>query len=188
MNKLSKFALIPAILLVVIFLPASLTVNQQAYLDTANSSPTKDIPQFNQAFLPLFIQNPSNLLQLQPPLPCYGPHLTANIIKTQVNINETVTATGMICPPAPNQTVEVTFVRPDYTYINKHVLADAQTGEFSVNQTLDMPGFWNIFFLNNHITDRLFVNVTDPAGTSAQSVAHQYPPPQDSDYILPIGI
>lgn len=51
-----------------------------------------------------------------------------------------------------------------------------------------MPGFWNIFFLNNHITDRLFVNVTDPAGTSAPSVAHQYPPPQDSDYILPIGI
>lgn len=117
MNKLSKFALISAILLVVILLPASLNVNQQAYAsNTANSNPPQDTPQVNQAFLPLFIQNPSNPLQLQPPLPCYGPHLTANISKTQVNLNETVTATGMICPPAPNQTVEVTFVRPDYTY------------------------------------------------------------------------
>jgi hypothetical protein len=173
MNKLSKFTLIPAILLAVIFLSANLNVNQQAYAaDTTNSNPPQNVPQFNPAFLPLFTQNSPTPLQIQPPLPCYGPHLIANVSKTQVNINEAVTATGMICPPAPNQTVEVTFVRPDYTYINKQILADDETGEFSVNQTLDMPGFWNIFFLNNHITDRLFVNVTDPAGTSAPSVAH----------------
>ena len=161
MNKLSKFAVIPAILLVVILLPASLNVNQQAYAaNTANSNPLQNTPQFNQAFLPLFIQNPPNPLQLQPPLPCYGPHLTANVSETQVNINETITVTGMICPPAPNQTVEFTFIRPDYTYINKNVPADIQTGEFTVNQTLDMAGFWNIFLLNNHIADRLFLTLS----------------------------
>jgi hypothetical protein len=94
----------------------------------------------------------------------------------------------LVCPPAPNQTVYVTFVRPDYTYINKEVPADDSTGEFSVTQTLDIAGFWNIFLLNNHINDKLFVNVTDPSGTAASLVAHKYPPPPDSEVTLPIGI
>lgn len=122
------------------------------------------------------------------PLPCYGPHLTANISKTQVALNEVVTAQGMICPPAANQTIEVTFVRPDYTFINQQVRADDQTGEFTVNQTLDMAGFWNVFFLHNHITDRLFINVTDPAGTLPPQTAQKYPPPPDSDVIFPVGL
>ena len=57
-------------------------------------------------------------LLILPAQSCYGPHITSELSKTQVNINETVTLTGRICPVEPNVTVRVAFVRPDYTYFD----------------------------------------------------------------------
>jgi ferredoxin-type protein NapH len=94
---------------------------------------------------------------------CYGPHITADIDRNQVYINETVTVTGQICPPEPNATIRVTFTRPDYTWIDRWVETDPETGEFTVTQSLDMVGYWNIFPIKGHICDRLYANVTDPA-------------------------
>ncbi len=101
--------------------------------------------------------------KVQPVEACYGPHITANISKTDVYINESVTVTGEICPVEPNVTVRVTFTRPDYTWIDQYVIADPETGEFTVTQTLDMVGYWNIFPIHGHLCDRLYANVTDPA-------------------------
>ena len=94
---------------------------------------------------------------------CYGPHITADIDRTQVNLNETVTCTGKVCPAAENKTVRFAFTRPDYTYIEQYVLSDPVTGNFTVTQQLDMVGYWNIFAIDGHICDRLFAEVTDLA-------------------------
>jgi hypothetical protein len=94
---------------------------------------------------------------------CYGPHITGTIDRTQVNLNETVTVTGKICPPANNLTIRVDFTRPDYSYVDQWVLTDNVTGEFSVTQKLDMAGYWNVFPIYGHFCDRLYANVTDPA-------------------------
>ena len=98
---------------------------------------------------------------------CFGPCITSDINKTQVNINETVTVTGQACPAANNLTIRVVFTRPDYTYIEKDVLTDPKTGNFTVTQKLDMAGYWNIFAINGAITDRLFAQVTDPSNPQA---------------------
>lgn len=100
---------------------------------------------------------------IQPASPCYGPCATANIDKTQININETVTVTGQICPPGDNKTVRVVFTRPDFSYIEQIVIADPSSGNFTVSQKLDVSGYWNIFAINGALADRLFANVTDPA-------------------------
>jgi hypothetical protein len=63
---------------------------------------------------------------------CYGPCITANISSTQIKIYESVTVAGQICPPAPNTTIRVAFPRPDYTYLERYVLTDSETGEFTV--------------------------------------------------------
>ena len=42
-----------------------------------------------------------------PVLACYGPHITAEISSTQVNINETVTVTGRICPAEQNKSISL---------------------------------------------------------------------------------
>ena len=112
-----------------------------------------------------------------PPLPCYGPCILTNLSRTQVNLGESVTLTGQICPPANNVTVRVTFTRPDYTWIDRFILTDNQTGEFNVTQSFDMPGFWNIFPIYGHISDRLYVNVTDPANPHAPEPTPQHPLP-----------
>ena len=65
---------------------------------------------------------------------CFGPCITADIDKTQVKVNETVTVTGQICPPEQNKTIRVDFTRPDYSYIEQYVLTDPQTGNFTVTQ------------------------------------------------------
>ena len=96
-----------------------------------------------------------NSVCVQPARACYGPCITANISRTQININETVTVTGQICPPAPNTTIRVAFTRPDYTFIEQYVLTDSETGEFTVTQRLDTAGFWNIFPIYGFICDRL---------------------------------
>ncbi len=97
------------------------------------------------------------------PLPCYGPCIISNVSRTQANVGDLVIVSGRICPAADNVTVRVTFTRPDYTWIDQYDVADNVTGEFSVTQRLDMHGFWNIFPIYGHISDRLYVNVTDPA-------------------------
>jgi len=107
---------------------------------------------------------------------CYGPHITAEISETEVYINEKVTVSGQICPAEPNVTVRVTFTRPDYTWIDQFVVADAETGEFSVTQTLDMAGYWNIFPIYGHICDRLYANVTNPADPLAPLPMPSLPP------------
>jgi Pyruvate/2-oxoacid:ferredoxin oxidoreductase delta subunit len=104
---------------------------------------------------------------VQPANSCFGPCITANINKTQVDINETVTVTGQACPAAQNLTIRVIFTRPDYTYIEQDVLTDPKTGNFTVYQKLDMVGYWNIFAINGAITDRLFAQVTDPSNPKA---------------------
>jgi len=191
MNRLPKLVLLPAITIVtLLFLFVSLNLTQQTNaLTISNSESPNGTTAFLQApFPPIPFLNPSLLSPLQLPLPCYGPHMTANISKTQANINETVIVTGAICPPKQNATVIVTFVRPDYSYVNLKTLADDQTGKFYVELQLDMAGLWNIFPIENHITDRLFVNVTDPSGSAPALVAHQYPPPAESTYAGPVAV
>lgn len=100
---------------------------------------------------------------------CYGPHITADISRTQLDINQTVTVTGQVCPAAENKTVRITFTRPDYTYMEQYVPTDPQTGNFSATQKLDMAGYWNIFAIDGHICDRLFAQVADPAHPNGPS-------------------
>jgi len=123
------------------------------------------------------------LLVMPTVLACYGPHITAQISSTQVNINETVTVTGIICPPEQNKTIRVTFTRPDYTWIDDWVLTDNVTGAFTVYQKMDMAGYWNIFPINGHICDRLYANVTDPtADPNAPPIAKPNLPPNRVNY------
>jgi ferredoxin-type protein NapH len=114
--------------------------------------------------------------KVQPADGCYGPHITASIDRTEVYINESVTVTGIICPVEPNVTIRVTFTRPDYTWIDHYPTPDPETGEFSVTQTLDMVGYWNIFPIYGHLSDRLYANVTDPADPLAPLPTPNMPP------------
>jgi ferredoxin-type protein NapH len=102
----------------------------------------------------------------QPVSSCYGPHITATISATEINIYENVTVTGTVClgteEEPTNLSVRVTFVRPDYSWIEQFIEADHETGEFTVTQQLDMAGYWNVFPILGHINDRLGVTVNDP--------------------------
>jgi ferredoxin-type protein NapH len=98
---------------------------------------------------------------------CYGPCITSDIDHTQVFLNQSVTVTGQVCPPAENKTIRIAFTRPDYSYIEQYLLTDPITGNFSATQRLDMAGYWNIFAIDGHICDRLFAQVTDPANPNA---------------------
>ncbi len=121
---------------------------------------------------------------VQPVRACYGPCITANISSTQININETVTVTGQICPPAPNTTIRVAFTRPDYTFIEQYVLTDSETGEFTVTQKLDTAGFWNIFPIYGFICDRLYANVTDPSPSAAPTPISSFAVPVKTNYLV----
>ena len=106
----------------------------------------------------------------QPVSSCYGPHITASISATEIKINESVTVNGTVClgleeegEDGLNLTVRVTFVRPDYSWIDQHAEVDNETGEFLVTQQLDMAGYWNVFPIYGHINDRLGVTVIDPS-------------------------
>jgi ferredoxin-type protein NapH len=112
---------------------------------------------------------------------CYGPHITANIDKTQVNINDTVVVTGIICPVEPNVSVRVDFTRPDYSFIDLYTMTD-EKGEFRVTQRLDMVGYWNIFPIKGHMCDRLFANVTDPTNPKAPVPTPVPLPPYKPNY------
>jgi len=114
---------------------------------------------------------------------CYGPHITGTVDRTQLNINENLTVTGRICPPADNVTIRVDFTRPDYSYVEQWVLTDNVTGSYSVTQKLDMAGFWNIFPIYGHFCDRLYANVTDPtADQNAPALAFPALPPYKTNY------
>jgi NAD-dependent dihydropyrimidine dehydrogenase PreA subunit len=105
------------------------------------------------------------LIFCQPVSSCYGPHITATVSATQINVGENVTVTGKICldsEETADRTVRVTFIKPDYTWIDQMVIADNVTGEFTVTQQLVEPGYWNIFPIIGHINDRLGVTVIDP--------------------------
>jgi ferredoxin-type protein NapH len=104
---------------------------------------------------------------------CYGPCIISDIDRTQLDINQTVTVSGQVCPAAENKTIRIAFTRPDYTFIEQYILTDPITGNFSATQKLDMAGYWNIFAIDGHICDRLFAEVTDPAQPDA-------PPPSPS--------
>jgi ferredoxin len=112
--------------------------------------------------------------------PCFGPCISADIDRTQLYINEDVTIYGSVCPPTENKTIRVAFTRPDYTYIDRIVQTDPITGNFSVTQTLDQVGYWNIFPIDGHIANRLYAEVTDPtnpdAPTPTPSIASVYKP------------
>ncbi len=105
----------------------------------------------------------------EPAESCYGPCIISDIDKTEVYLNQTVTVTGQVCPPSANKTIRIAFTRPDYTYVEQYVLTDPQTGNFSASQQLDMAGYWNIFPIDGHISDRLFAHVTDPKNPNAPS-------------------
>lgn len=107
---------------------------------------------------------------------CYGPHITADINATEVNLNEAVIVTGQVCPAKQNLSIRVTFARPDYTWIDNWVLTDNVTGKFSVTQKLDMVGYWNIFPIYGHLCDRLYANVTDPTDPLAPLPTPELPP------------
>ncbi len=132
----------------------------------------------------------------QTPLPCYGPSICANITSNEVNLGESVTLTGHISPPEPNCTIRVTFTRPDYTWIDRYVETDPETGNFTVTQELDMIGYWNIFPIKQHISDRLYAYVTDPANPDAPVPTTRPLPPFKTNYpifagaviILAIGV
>lgn len=120
----------------------------------------------------------STVFLSQPVSSCYGPHITANISATEINIHESVTVTGTVClgledNEGLNLTVRVTFVKPDYNWIDQVVQVDNETGEFFATQQLDMAGYWNIFPIYGHINDRLGVTVIDPSAdpSSPQLIA-----------------
>ena len=133
---------------------------------------------------------------IEPATPCFGPCITSNIDRTKLNVNETVTITGQVCPAEENKTVRIAFARPDYTYIDRFVLSDPKTGNFSVTQKLDSSGYWNIFAIDGHISDRTFAMVTDPANPKAPSPTSSIPSTYKANYpiieagavILALGI
>ena len=124
---------------------------------------------------------------IQPAGSCYGPCIIAEVDKSQVNINDTVTITGQVCPPGENITVRVIFTRPDYTYIQLQTMADPKTGNFSFTQKLDMIGYWNIFALNGAIVDRMVVVVVDPANPNAPEPTPTTPLTANLNYSLLIA-
>lgn len=117
---------------------------------------------------------------------CYGPHITAEVDKKELQVNQNVTVTGMICPLEANKSVRVDFTRPDYTYIDVYTTTD-ENGNFSVTQTLDMIGYWNIFAIDGHMCDRLHAIVSDSANPQATTPSMIPLPPYKPNYYV-IGV
>jgi polyferredoxin len=183
MRKQFKYA---SILLTVALILAIFSLFSTPTLGTTNTNPDILNEEWLKQTLPNDATNtallqsahiPNTQTSFSDPLPCHGPHITANIDRTEININQTVTITGRIYPPEPNATVRMLYVRPDYTWITPetYVPTDPQTGEFNHTQQLDMGGYWNIFPCHGHITDRMHVVVTDPSGTIGDPGDHENP-------------
>jgi ferredoxin len=88
------------------------------------------------------------------------------IDKTEVDLNETITVIGWVCPPEFNKSVRIDFTRPDYTYIDIWTTTD-ENGNFTYTQQLDMIGYWNVFVIDGHMCDRLHAIVNDPSQPDA---------------------
>jgi Pyruvate/2-oxoacid:ferredoxin oxidoreductase delta subunit len=58
------------------------------------------------------------------------------------------------------------------------------TGNFSATQKLDQVGYWNIFPIHGHISDRLFAVVTDPSNPDAPSPTPAVPLTVKPNYSL----
>jgi ferredoxin-type protein NapH len=102
-------------------------------------------------------------LCVEPVDSCYGPQITSDIDRTELNLHENVTVSGQISPPGENKTIRIAFTRPDYTFVEVYLATDPVTGYFSATQKLDQVGYWNIFAIHGHICDRLFAVVADPS-------------------------
>lgn len=166
MPKLPRITLITATLAVILFASA-VAAGFLPQADAANPQMPQNVN---------WLQTPP-YQPLLTPLPCYGPHITSKVNSTQVNIGDAVTVTGQVCPAQENFSVRITFTRPDYTWIDQWVLTDSQTGEFNATQKLDMIGFWNIFPIYGHISDRLYTRVIDPANPDAPQPTPEHPLP-----------
>ncbi|MDR0372603.1 MAG: 4Fe-4S binding protein [Nitrososphaerota archaeon] len=181
MRKLSKYTFtVTAIILIFAISSVSAVTSE-----TPNTNPSVLTEEwlrqtlFNNSTDIVLIQatptpNPQ-ILAPQTPLPCHGPHITATIDKTALDINQTVTIIGHVSPPEPNTTVRICYVRPDYSWIDQYVLADPQTGEFNATQALDMAGYWNIFPIHGHISDRHHAIVTDPSKATEELTDFENP-------------
>ncbi len=150
MSRLSKWFLALAIIVLIMLFSCACFGLPQQVIAVSNEPPVSSV---DSSLSDPFWHSP---------LPCYGPCIIANVSRTELNIGESITVAGQICPPANNITIRVTFTRPDYTWIDQYVIPDNMTGKFAVTQTLDQAGFWNIFPIYGHISDRLYANVTDP--------------------------
>jgi len=115
-------------------------------------------------------------------LPCFGPEMIANVDKTAIEINQTVTITGRIPPTGQNGSVRICAIRPNYSWIEAYIPADPETGEFSYTLTLDMAGYWNLCTSNIHISDRMFVEVSDPAGT--ETIPDKLVDPWNANFLM----
>ncbi len=116
-----------------------------------------------------------SICYVQPADSCYGPCITSDIDRTKIDINETVTINGQVCPAEQNKTIRIAYTRPDYTYIEQYILTDPISGNFTTSQKLDMAGYWNIFVIDGHICDRLFSEVTDPQNPNAPAPSPAVP-------------
>jgi len=172
MHKLSKCALVSVAVIL------TLTIGS-LYSATATGSPNINLNMSNeerpqQTALNNFkdtttsttiqtVSDEQNVITLES-MPCFGPEMIANVDKTAIEINQTVTITGKIHPIEKNASVRICAIRPNYSWIEDYVPTDPQTGEFNYTMALDMVGFWNLCVSNIHISDRMFVEVSDPAG------------------------
>ena len=171
MHKLSKYALtsVAVILILTIFSLSSTTALETA--NTNENTPNKTNTQ--QTISNNFKDTPTTqtIASLDEPntatsesLPCFGPEMIAKVDKNNIEINQTVTITGKIHPIEKNASVRVCAIRPNYSWIEAYVPTDPETGEFSYTMALDMAGYWNLCVSNIHISDRMFVEVSDPSG------------------------
>jgi polyferredoxin len=117
---------------------------------------------------------------------CSGPSIIANVSPTQVNINESVTVTGLIYPVNADAVIRVTFVRPNLSWVDKYTTVNA-SGDFDVTLKLDAYGFWTIYTFHDHINDRLAVYVVPPANSSPPPVPIALWNPDPVPNLLVIG-
>jgi ferredoxin-type protein NapH len=166
MSRLTKNVLmLTIVILITLTIAPSLCLASEAYTSTAVEE----------------------LIVEETPVPCYGPSICANVSSNEISLGESVTVVGHVSPPEPNCTVRVTFTRPDYTWIDQYVLTNPVTGEFNVTQKLDVVGFWNIFPIKGHISDRLYVNVTNPSDPLAPVPTTIPLPPFKTNYAVLAG-
>lgn len=182
MRKMSKYAFLYVVVIIClafpVLCPSSVGVSN-ANLNVVNNGNPQNLA-FNNFKDAPSVQTVSVTSQgsvsSNDPLPCFGPEIVANVDKTEVEIYQTITIVGRINPPQENATVRVCCVRPDHTWIELYAPTNPVTGEFGPTEVvMDMKGFWNIGVCTVHISDRMFITVSDPTGTAPDPVPQVYP-------------